>query len=312
MNNIPFYIIIAVHGNTPLFRETLSSLSKARLPHHYEGLVIVENGKKSGLEDVIKPFKDVLKITYLYHQKGNKSLALNHALEIIPDNAFIFFTDDDVVVDEETLVKYEQAAAEYGKGHYFGGPVGTEYESLPDERILPYLPGSAKGWELTSNEKAKFFLGYNWGGYAIDFKEFGGFDANFGPGAISGSTGQETNMQARFYNSGLQPVYIKGAYVSHFVPKSKCTFTWTLKRQVKTGKQHVLMPLSLKKPKSIKRFNEMSPFKLRVKILNYVPKIIKAVFLSKDKTVKLMMQCAFDYGRLKACLFYKKRDLKFK
>ncbi len=59
----------------------------------------------------------VLKLRYLYLAHGNKSAALNAAMETLGD-CLIFFTDDDVRVDPGVLTAYAEAAAARGPGHF--------------------------------------------------------------------------------------------------------------------------------------------------------------------------------------------------
>lgn len=145
----------------------------------------------------MKVYEDTLNAKYLYTPRGNKSHALNRALEIIGEG-LVFFTDDDVRVHPEVLVRYSKAAQGVGKGSYFGGPTNVDYQESPPDWLLPSLPASAVGWD--QNSDWHYALGFNWAAFVEDIRSCGGFDEERGPG--SGNVGQETDMQKRLDKSG--------------------------------------------------------------------------------------------------------------
>lgn len=232
----PFYIVLAAHGDARCLQDTLRSLAACLLPKNYRELILVENGTKSGIENVASRADERLRVRYLYNPRPSKSEALNVALGCITDfEAFIFFTDDDVDVTPEILEIYDRSAKINGPGHYFGGPVVPNWEVPPPGWLLPCLPGSAKGWRLQPGALLYAFLGFNWGAFLSDLRAAGPFDGRFGPGSDHGATGQETNMHVRMFRKGFVPVYLEHARVTHQVPKSKCNFYWVVCRSFRSG-----------------------------------------------------------------------------
>jgi hypothetical protein len=173
----------------------------------------------------------------MYVSVGNKSLALNTALEGLND-CLVVFTDDDVRLHPDTLCAYAEAAKSDPCDRFYGGPTGVDYELPPPKWILEYLPVSAKGRRAeagTTLTTEPAFLGCNWAAFARDLRRVGGFNASKGPGARSGSTGQETDMQVRLLNAGLVGRYVPAAMVWHFVPASCCSQEWALRRAYRHG-----------------------------------------------------------------------------
>jgi len=242
----PFYIVIASHGRGERLRRTLQSLAACQLPVEFRGVIIVENGTKFDIEDITRLAPGSLQIRYLYNSAASKSEALNLAINFISDpSAFIFFTDDDITVEKDSLLQtYAQAAVEYGPGHYFGGAVFPELEVVPPKWLLPCMPLSVNGWYPEKHEAIYYFLGCNWGGFLSDLKSIGAFDRNFGPGSLYRATGQERNMQIRMFRAGLIPVYLDNARIQHYVPQNRCSFSWTLYRNYKNGVGHGLSETS--------------------------------------------------------------------
>lgn len=232
-------ILIAVAGKNTLLDKTLNSLAQCKKPDSYQCTIIVENGRKYNVEHIVKKYADTLHTQYLYLTKGNKSAALNYALEKIEDaNTLIFFTDDDTYIDENTLVAYEAASRGIVNGYFFGGQTKVEYEKQPPVWLINSLPPSAKGWAPNGSDDYLItpqFLGFNWAAFAGDIKKLGGFNENLGPGTKPKRTGQEWDMQGRMLKANFKAVYVDNAVAYHDVPKEKCSFPWMIRRRFQGG-----------------------------------------------------------------------------
>jgi len=232
--NPPLYVLIATHDRLELLRRTLDSLSECTQPEAYRSTIVVENGSKSGAENIVQTHAETLKARYLYTPRSNKSHALNLALQEINDG-LIFFTDDDVRFHPEVLARYTKAAEGADGGIYFGGPTDVDYEEAPPDWLVSSLPYSAKGWDQDSDWD--YPLGFNWAAFAQDLKRLDGFDEKRGPG--TGNVGQETDMQQRLAEAGVEMRFVPGALVWHYVPEERCNPRWVLKRFYRVGKGNV-------------------------------------------------------------------------
>lgn len=226
------YVLIPTHGRPSLLDRTLKSLSQCQHPGAYRATYVIENGSNAGAEEVVERYKDSLCSQYLYTPTGNKSNALNKALEQIKNGLVVFF-DDDVRLHPRVLEAYAEAASDIGGGKFFGGPTQVDYEEKPPSWMLEYLPASATGWPRGELDDEVTFLGFNWAAFAEDLKACGGFDPAVGPGTKS--TGQETEMQQRLREHGAEGRYVPEALVWHYVPKSRCTPSWILDRAHRDG-----------------------------------------------------------------------------
>lgn len=234
MESPPLTVLIPTHGRPTLLERTLDSLAQCLLPGNYVELVVIENGSRAGAKELVRSLPDRLNARYMHRSRGNKSYALNEALESIDDGLVVFF-DDDVEIQSGTLDAYADAAMEHGRGHFFGGTVQVNREKEPPTWVEPSLPDSARGYVADGSREGKYYLGFNWAAYSRDLKRLGGFDPQFGPGAPTGATGQETEMQERLRVAGIAPVDVPGAVVSHYVPKENCTVRWMLSRKYRAG-----------------------------------------------------------------------------
>lgn len=221
-----------------LLRRTLDSLATCQQPAIYRETIVVENGPKGDVETIVRSCSPALRARYVYVPRANKSHALNTVLDMIGE-CLIFFTDDDVRLHPYTLCAYADAAKDTETGKFYGGPTGVDYEREPPQWLIQYLPSSARGWQLTSGveltPQAGFFLGFNWAAFARDLREAGGFDVRRGPGAATGSVGQETEMQKQLLKIGVRSLYVPEAMVWHYVPAERCSPQWILKRAYREG-----------------------------------------------------------------------------
>lgn len=230
-------VIIATAERPTLLRRTLASLARCRRPSGYRRTFVVENGGQRGADEVVAAADPSLRCAYLYEPHGNKSMALNRAMEDL-DQGLIFFTDDDVRLHPETLVSYAVAAEGTDRGRYYGGPTGVDYEQTPPAWVQRRLPLSARGWvptEQQRNSASLSFLGFNWAAFATEIRALGGFDPLRGPGAVTGSTGQEGEMQMRLRDAGVTPTYVPQAWVWHYVPRDRCSPDWAVQRAFRHG-----------------------------------------------------------------------------
>jgi glycosyltransferase involved in cell wall biosynthesis len=170
----------------------------------------------------------------MHRERGNKSYALNEALDTIDDGLVVFF-DDDVKVHPSALSAYQEAAVEEESEAYFGGPVRVIREEDPPEWLVPFLPYSAKGYDLENDRMWNEYLGFNWAAYLEDLVALGGFDMRFGPGSPLGASGQESDMQQRMLDKGMEGRDVPGALVWHYVPESRCNPEWVLSRTFHDG-----------------------------------------------------------------------------
>lgn len=238
-------VVIATCGRPDLLRRALDSLASARRPDSVREVLVVENGGARGAREVVDALRDRLPIRYLLLEDGNKSRALNRALEQTSAD-FIYFLDDDVVLDEVTVESYVEAAVRYGPGHHFSGPLVADWEVEPPDWLKSYLPPSAAGWDQGDEEKyydRPYFIGSNWAAFREDMLAVGGFKEHIGPGSPTGAIGDERDLQQRMLDAGNRGVYLPDARIWHHVPRDSCHFQWARQRQHRTGLTYGVLDL---------------------------------------------------------------------
>jgi glycosyltransferase involved in cell wall biosynthesis len=230
-------VVIITHGRPELLRRTLASLAECELPKCLRQTLVVENGTPAGAEEVVNETTSTLRAKYCVVSSNIKTVSLNAALDMCCDDLVVFL-DDDVRLSPQLLKAYADAAAEYGHGNYFGGPTGTDYEKQPPDWLRPFLPPSAAGFDLGSEQLViKYpgcFLGFNWAAFASDLRRCGSFSRDLGPGTPVG-VGDESFMQQRMNERGIVGRYVPEAMVWHYVPSERCSPKWALARARGSG-----------------------------------------------------------------------------
>jgi GT2 family glycosyltransferase len=238
MDSKPIVVVIPTAGRARLLERTIASLSDCELPRTFDHLSVVENGTRTGAQEVVTLASPKLKARYVYSNAKGKSAALNELLDSMSE-ALVIFLDDDIRVDPRLLVAYANAAIGSDGGMFLGGPFGVDYEQEPGDWLKRYLPGSACGWRLDATESQPIdtpcFLGFNWAAFASDLKRVGGFSPLYGPGSITGCPGQETEAQCRLLQAGVVGRYVPDAKVWHYVPRERCSPQWVVERSYRRG-----------------------------------------------------------------------------
>lgn len=226
-----FTVIIPVHKRRKLLLKLLDSIHKSDYVEFVNEIIIVENGSNE-VSDVGSVYP-TLPLKYYFLEEGNKSIALNYALEYLEKDEYVMFFDDDVVINSNLFNAYNEAIDKFGCKYYYGGPMYIDYEKKPSNNYTKYLPASVNGFlkDYTNPSiiEEKFFMGCNWCCNKKLFALTGNFDRNFGPGTRG--RGQETNMMSRMFANGFLPVYVPGAKVSHYVPISRSNKQWIVERR---------------------------------------------------------------------------------
>jgi GT2 family glycosyltransferase len=233
----PLTVLIAAAGQPDLLARTLDSLAACEHPPQFAETVVVENGPKCGIEAIVRSRARRERVRYEYVAEANKSHALNVALARL--DGLIFYTDDDTRVAPQLLNVYARAAQGVSGGEFYGGPIIPEYETAPPPAwLLEYMPKTVTGWRESFRTKTRIYrtmFGPNWAAFAGDLRAIGGFEPRLGPGAVTNSTGQETEAQNRLFDLGAKAYYLPDAQAWHFVRAKCCTPQWAIQRGYRHG-----------------------------------------------------------------------------
>ena len=292
--------MLPIHGHDKDFGKIIQNFLRINSPDGYRiNIFIIENNTKQTYKSEFEKHCDNSKhnFHYIFVPFTNKSKSLNSVLVRFSDQDFVFFTDDDVYHDPNLILSYFKSIKEHGQGHFFGGAMDVKYQKEPEKWLRKYLPTSALGWRYdpNSSEELKYFFGCNWGAFISDINKAGEFNVELGPGATSGASGQETEMQSRLMRLGVRPVYVDKAVVVHDVPSEKCTYQWALNRKKRDGiyfgmKDHFL---------DVSRDFFGYPIAIMKELLVRLPKyILFKLFYTKKSSAYFIFDFHFRYGKM--------------
>ena len=236
--SVPISILFATAQRPQLVRQTLEALVATEKPALFEGIWVVENGTRQGVEQIVADFSPALPVHYLFSDQASKPASLNFGLSQLPDS-LVYMIDDDVRFYPATLTALAKAAGQAPRNSYFGGPFDVDYDSPPPAWLVPWLPFSARGWSRPYDQPTPLsrgrFIGFNWAVYRDDLRTLNGFDPSIGPGSAADSTGDETELQGRLKQQGFRPWYVPQMRLAHYVPESRCSPEWAIDRAYRHG-----------------------------------------------------------------------------
>ena len=235
--NFTFEVLISTYKRENLLERTLTSLMLEKIPDSLLGVLVIENGPKKSAEDVCRKFLTrKIKINYIHQPTLGLSAARNAGSKAAQADMLLFF-DNDLRFSGITLQSYADAFNKFGLDFYYGGPLYPDYEAPPPEWIKPFLPPSAKGWELDLSTEICDCTGFLGGNHAVPrnhLLDIAGYD-NICAEGEAGGVGEESRLQRKLLTKGLRAVYVPKAKVWHYVPKDRCTPEWILFRRYRHG-----------------------------------------------------------------------------
>ena len=259
MNDLKFTYILLIATNA-FKRELLDILAAAAEVPGITSTVVI-NGKDC--EIVRQQYLDAAppeNARFLATPVKGKSLALNLYVRQLEDpDTFIIFTDDDIEISAQVFRCYVETVEQHGHGYYYGGGVDVERPIEIAKEVMPLYPASIKGVSDSELMTRKIFLGCNWGAFAADIRAANYFSPYFGPGSITGSVGQESQMMHKLLKLGRKPLPVVDCRVTHHAPKDYHTLGWLYHRNYRGGiekgllnRKNLVKVIALKVPKLFK------------------------------------------------------------
>jgi glycosyltransferase involved in cell wall biosynthesis len=205
-------LIICTRNRCQQLARCLDSVGRLCFEGDWE-LIIVDNGSRDETQSVVNEFaaKRLVPTTYVFKGKAGKSNGLNAALRIARGKIFAF-TDDDCYPAPDFLDCLSRDLSDERVGYLAG-------------RIMLHDPADER---MTVNESttpltfpARSFIptgpvsGANMAFRREVFRDIGGFDPFFGPGASSGAVAEDLDVAGRASAAGWTGLYCPDMVVSH-------------------------------------------------------------------------------------------------
>ena len=235
-------IVIATFNRCESLRETLESLCAQdfkSLGEEVEIVVINNNSTDRTAEVIAETAKKApCEMRGIFEPRQGISAARNRGISE-SRGEFLFFTDDDVIVQPGWIHAYQQAFRESG-ADCAGGKIVPLWGKKPEPwmlspELIPIINGSFALLDhgpapfILKELNLNFFYGANMAFRKAAFGELGGFREDRGMVGNKRLYGEDTDMIFKFFNAGKKMVYAPSAVVHHKVPAFRMTLSYVRK-----------------------------------------------------------------------------------
>ena len=235
-------VAICTWNRCSLLRRVLDQLTKLIVPSRVQWeLLIVNNNCTDATDEVIDSYLDRLPIRRLVEPLQGLSNARNCASNAAAGD-YIFWIDDDVLVEDSWLLEYVKALEVYPNAAYFGGTVEPSFEVEPplwvrrhldDQRLQGAYAIRRLGAVVRPFSVKEYPYGANIG-FRTDILKKYRFNPNLGRNGGEMLAGEEVDIINQFRKSGYQGVWVGTARVHHQIPAARLTknYIWEYHRGV--------------------------------------------------------------------------------
>lgn len=295
--NFPLYLLMISYGRQSYALSVIRDFLNAQKPPSKTRFIVVENSKNPNLNKKIL-FSEFPDIVYCHFQDKNKAAAINFAIKelIEEEEAVIIAIDNDIRFNVDYLLKYYNAALKKGRRFYFGSSFHVKYPFEFDQRLIPFLSGSAIGQpdEQFLKMERLMFLGFSYAFFKSQWKRVGGLDERFSPGSRFNLAAEESIFQKKLINAGFVPFFVKKNSVQHRTMKELYLEKNVAARQKNNGYTHGFQDL----------VSSSNVLKLDcLKKLAYLIWKSVVIFLEDDR-IAFRMKSAYTKGYFNAFLLY--------
>jgi len=210
-----FSVIIPSYNRPQQLAQCLESLSQLDYDRDRFEVIIMDDGSKTPLDEVVNPFKNRLNVRLLRQTNAGPAAARNHAAQHARGR-YIAFTDDDCRPAQNWLQALETAVTTY-PDRIIGGrtvnDLGDNPFSITSQNII------SMGYDHYNavRDQARFFASNNMVVPADGFREMGGFDESF-------TTSEDRELCDRWIHNNHKMTYAPEVVIYHAHPMTLRSF----------------------------------------------------------------------------------------
>lgn len=210
MNNesLLFSVIIPTYNRPDRVQECLDSLLKLDYRRDRMEIIIVDDGSKTPLDEIISPYQNQINIT-LIRQKNSGPAKARNTGALAAKGEFLAFTDDDCTPYSDWLTQLELQFNKQPDCLIGGATINALPDNLyttASHEIINYL----YIYYNSNPEEARFFTSNNFALAKELFFKIGGFDTSFPLAA-----GEDREFCARWLHLGYKMIYAREVKVAH-------------------------------------------------------------------------------------------------
>ncbi|GET37212.1 glycosyltransferase family 2 protein [Microseira wollei] len=252
-----FSIIIPTYNRPERLTTCLESLTRLNYPWHRFEVIVVDDGSKTPLENVVARFQDTLNLTLLRQPNAGPASARN-AGAATARGKYLAFTDDDCTPASnwlQVLETYFTTTPDCAIGGLTLNALPDNLYSTASQILIDYL----YEYFNPDPERSRFFASNNFALPAKYFRQSGSFDTSFPLAA-----GEDRELCDRLLYYGYPMRYAKEAQIYHAHKLSLTTF-WRQHFNYGRGAFHFHQLRSRRKSEQIK----VEPLSFYFNLLKY-------------------------------------------
>jgi glycosyltransferase involved in cell wall biosynthesis len=239
-------VAICTWNRCALLEQTLEHMIALDIPPDVSWeLLIVENNCTDDTIAVASRFQSRLPMRIVSEPTPGTSHARNRALRAATGD-YILFTDDDVLVDNEWIVRFVAAARRFPDAVAFGGRIEPWFPERPDDDFLAAFDDLRRGFCGLHYDYPEgplhprdYLYTANMGVRRANVRELQ-FNTELGPSpAHVGVVNDDTDFVDQLRRSGRQLIWVPAMRVQHYVDPSRMTLRYLV--QFAAGKGRTLI-----------------------------------------------------------------------
>ena len=201
-------VIIPTYNRPARLASCLESLAQQGLPMEHFEVIVVDDGGRTSLDPVVRPFQDRLNISLVKQQNTGPAGARNTGVANA-SGEFIAFIDDDCTPAKDWLALmtgYLQQDSSRMYGGYTANALEGNIYSSASQTLIDFL----YGYFNADPQQAHFIASNNMAMARELFEKVGGFDTSF-PGAC----GEDRELCDRWLYLDHRITYVPDALIFH-------------------------------------------------------------------------------------------------
>jgi glycosyltransferase involved in cell wall biosynthesis len=233
-------VLFSSHNGGPDLRRMMDSLVGLESPDGGWQLVAIDNASTDGTGDLLRSYADRVPMRVLTEPLKGKNRALNLGLGQAEGDLYIF-TDDDVIVPKDWLVRWRAVANAQPEYDVFGGSTRPLWPYDPPRWIKDWVNVQVVFASHENMHDGPCDTGYVWGTNmairASVFRRGATFDASIGPdGSSNYAMGSDTELARRLEGEGAKCWFATEPFVDHIIPPEYLDRRWILNRGFRWGR----------------------------------------------------------------------------
>jgi glucosyl-dolichyl phosphate glucuronosyltransferase len=216
-------VAICTWNRANLLDAALTSIAKATIPAGVTWDVIVANNNSTDhTEDVLDKHVGRIPLTRLFISQQGKSYALNKVVELLAGD-LVLWTDDDVLVAEDWIASYVDAAYRWSEAVFFGGHIIPRFLGEEPKWLRPAwqsISGVYSARELGDEpfvfDRKRLPFGANMAA-RVGLQKRYSFDPELGRRGELLLAGEETALMHRWLSDGHVGMWVPQSRVEHMI-----------------------------------------------------------------------------------------------